>query len=654
MSGEKKLKPEELDYALAALSPILIIGMIGSLTFFFISLVYQGQYTARLMYILGLYTLGSVLIARIAIEQSRTYSLGYMIALGAATLFVTPRFFSVQGPLSAASLPILVLFLAMIAFLADRITFDCTSMNEQNASSGIGLLQSLGLFRADQYASANQLQRRSPHGLQRRQKHNPGVWVLYLALLALPLFGAGQLFIHDSAARSFAFKMLFCYLFCSLSLLVIVALLSLRKYLRERGVPMELSFAARWLILGGSAISLLLAIGMVLPIPSTSLFRWELPFQLQSRDDLQANAFGWGNEGVKNDQNQGDTPNQGDPSFDPQEKQSDRSADAANPGNSKAADANNPKDQSDHSDHSEGKPSDRGASSRKQSDSSTSPQPQSGSNQTADNSASQQAGSDPSSDDNRPNHSSDRSNEAKPNEQTKPNQQGKAPEGADPNGKPPNGNPQNQAADDQPRQVDQKGPEKQPDAPDNPPREQPVEQPRSTGDSWSMDWNLVPLLQWILVAILVLIAIVYGVIYYRQLWSLLRGWFASKDSPPHSNSSIATTEVKSKYPPFSSLRNPFTNRHSNEEVVRQMFYALEVWGNEQRIVRNEEDTPDEYVHRIGRRFPEQQSNLIRLGNLYSRIAYARRSVTAQELHPLPELWTWFHKSNSPFDTEIPG
>jgi hypothetical protein len=651
VSGEKKLKPEELDYALAALSPILIIGMIGSLTFFFISLVYQGQYTVRLMYILGLYTLGSVLIARIAIEQSRTHSLGYMIALGAATLFVTPRFFSVQGSLAAASLPLLVLFLAVIAFLADRITFDCTSMNEENASSGIGLLQSLGLFRADRYVSVHQLQRRSLHSLQRRQKHNPGVWVLYLALLALPLFGAGQLFIHDSAARSFAFRMLFCYLFCSLSLLVIVALLSLRKYLRERGVPMELSFAARWLVLGGTVISLLLAIGMVLPIPSTSLFRWELPFQIKSRDDLQANAFGWGNEGVKNDQDQGDAPNHGDPSFDPKEKQSDRSADAANPGSSEAPDANKPKDQSNHS---ESKPSDRGASSRKKTDSSTAEQSQNGSNQTADDSASQQEDSDSSSEDNRPNKSADRSNEAKPKEQSKPNQQGKAPEGADPKGKSPNGNPQNQAADNQPRQVDQKGAEKQHDTPENPPREQPAEQPRSTGDSWSIDWNLVPLLQWILVAILVLIAIVYGVIYYRQLWNLLRGWFASKDSPSHSNSSVAITELKSKYPPFSSLRDPFTNRHSNEEVVRQMFYALEVWGNEQRIVRNEEDTPDEYVHRIGRRFPEQQSNLIRLGHLYSRIAYARRSVTAQELHPLPELWIWLHKSNSPLDAEMRG
>ncbi len=44
------------------------------------------------MWILGLYTVASVLIARIAIEKSRSYSLGYMAALGAAMLVATPAY----------------------------------------------------------------------------------------------------------------------------------------------------------------------------------------------------------------------------------------------------------------------------------------------------------------------------------------------------------------------------------------------------------------------------------------------------------------------------------------------------------------------------------------------------------------------------------
>ena len=75
---DRKLRPTSFDYALAALSPVLIILMIGSLVYFLLTTLYQGDFQARLMWILGLFTMASVLITRIAIEQSRTQSFTYL------------------------------------------------------------------------------------------------------------------------------------------------------------------------------------------------------------------------------------------------------------------------------------------------------------------------------------------------------------------------------------------------------------------------------------------------------------------------------------------------------------------------------------------------------------------------------------------------
>ncbi len=64
-------------------------------------------------------------------------------------------------------------------------------------------------------------------------------------------------------------------------------------------------------------------------------------------------------------------------------------------------------------------------------------------------------------------------------------------------------------------------------------------------------------------------------------------------------------------------------------------------GFDKRIERGDEETPDEYVKRIGKRFPEQLDNLRLLGFLYSRIAYARvANVNDNEIKPLRSLWDW--------------
>ena len=588
MALEKRARPESLDYFLAAIAPVFVIGMIGSLVYFIITVCYQGSYTERLMWILGLYTVAAVLIARIAIEQSRQVAFAYMFALGTATLFVTPQFFVVSGAMAVLSFPILVLLLVLIAVLADRITFDCTSMNEQVQSTGVGLLQSLGLVKSERKKSepkptlnrkvdenpADETKKKS----STKRKHNPGVWVLYFALFALPLFGLGQLVIQSDVNRRWAFTYLFFYLLNSLFLLVLISLLSLRKYLRERGVPMETSFAVRWLVIGMTSVFVILMVLSLLPIPGHSLLSMDLPFRITSRDDLKANKRGWGREGAE-----GDGPKQGEPKPEEGEAQD-------KPGGNQ-----------------DGKGPDEGG---KQNGDKVKEGKHSGEN--AKNGNPQQGDA----------------------SQNEPKQNDKPPVDAR---KPPQEN---------------KPPEKKPQG--KQPQPQPEQPPQPTPRSLSIQWNLSAALQWLLMLILAIVAIVYGILYRAQLLAAIKSfqdWLSAlfgrkKSSVVQANRSAEdATMLEAPYPPFDTFENPFStgNGWTREQVVRHMYRAMLSWGYEHRVVCREDETPEEFMRRLFRRFPEQQESFSMLGMLYNRIAYARGKVTSSELKPMTDLWQWLVK-----------
>jgi hypothetical protein len=61
-------RPSLADYAVTAISPILIMLMVGSLVFFLVEVLYEGQYSGRLLYTMFFFVMGAVLVARIAIH----------------------------------------------------------------------------------------------------------------------------------------------------------------------------------------------------------------------------------------------------------------------------------------------------------------------------------------------------------------------------------------------------------------------------------------------------------------------------------------------------------------------------------------------------------------------------------------------------------
>jgi len=668
IEDSKTLRPSNVDYALAGIAPFFIIGMIGSLTFFLITVFYRGDYPARLMWILGLYTFASVLIARIAMEQTRTYAMGYMVCLGLATLLVAPRFIAIQGPMGWLTLPLLVFFLVLIAFLADRITFDCTSINEADASSGVGLLQSLGLNKAETYQKSKELQSRPGAYLKRRKKHNPGVWVLYFALMVLPLFGVGQFFIRDVASRTFSHRLLFVYLFCTLSLLVLISLLSLRKYLREREIEMEIPFAIRWLSIGIAAVSALLVVFALLPIPNQSLWSWDLPVKITNRDDLQAHKMGWGNEGVE-DKNavppgaqNGEQPDA--PNGDEGKPAREQNNAAGKPGEGKPIQdeqgnseqgAKGGKSEQGQNDQQQGEKSERNnddnPSERRKEPNQNSSSKQENSNDGQSSEA--QTNQPQQAEQNKGGEQSKRGNQAKGAERSNGNERSEGKEPSKDQGKEQDkgdGNPREkdggqkqpgnqQPNDQQPNQQPDKQDAGQPPKAQEPPQNQPP--PAPPPQSWSMQWNPGPLLQWLVVLVLLIIAVIFGIKYRKAIVDFFRNLLGRTKEDASVEVNQSKTETAELFPPFLSFQNPFANRAmSTEQIVRQMFRALQSWGYERRVVRSVEETPDEYVRRLGKRYPEQMQNLVSLGSLYGRLAYARGKVASQELAPLQELWQW--------------
>ncbi len=86
-----KARPQKTlaDYVAIAISPVLIIVLVGSLVFFLEELGYSGEFSGRFKWVLFWFVVAAVLIARIAIEEGSQYAAVYTLAFwGAVTLVV--------------------------------------------------------------------------------------------------------------------------------------------------------------------------------------------------------------------------------------------------------------------------------------------------------------------------------------------------------------------------------------------------------------------------------------------------------------------------------------------------------------------------------------------------------------------------------------
>jgi hypothetical protein len=284
-------RPEKTlaDYLGIAISPVLIITLVGSLSFFLLEIGYAGDYAARLRWTLFWFVLASVLVSRISIEQGSGVAGFYGFGLAVVTGMMIHRF--------VGFIVIVWLLLAFIWWCASKLTWDCTLIDDDEDASGAGLLQVAGLDDSAKRASSAQgdAPNQGPQNLEATetaavsapatawwrklfqnrseredQPHSPGLWVVYFSLVALPAFGVGQLMIPsaNTIGRRYGFALLLVYVGSALGLLLTTSFLGLRRYLRQRHLQMPPAMAASWVSLGASLAIGILLVCVLLPRPN--------------------------------------------------------------------------------------------------------------------------------------------------------------------------------------------------------------------------------------------------------------------------------------------------------------------------------------------------------------------------------------------------
>lgn len=593
------------DYMVIAVMPALIMLLVGSLVYFLLAVGYHGQFQDRLRWILGWFVLAIVLVARIAIEQGPEQARVYGLALAGATALVVFRF--VDAPWIAVGL------LAVVWWCANKLTWDSTLVDDSEDASGEGLLEHAGI---DESGGAPQQTTpaaepdgddadepdgglsEQPTGTK-RHGHAPGLWVVYFSLLALPLFGFGQLLIPagDDAARSSSFRYLFVYVAAAMALLLTTSFLGLRRYLRQRRIQMPASITAGWLALGSAIIVGILALCILLPRPNAaySATAWlDRIAEEQQEASRQAILKGEGAEGDGRRIGKGERPEDEQP----QERQ-----DEAGGAGERGA----------------------GQGERKPGDDQAGDQQQPGEGKAPDDQASGQGSGE--SDQAR----QDGGQSEQQGHSGRPSQQGER---------------SGEQADDS-RQGEQQSDQSETDSGQPPPDMRHEATPPSLSQMTAWLANAA---KWLIYG-----ALAAGVLWYvirhraalleslRQFWHSLLALFgrqtAGEDAAVEAEAAAAAAPTPRS---FASFKDPFASgsaaRMKPETLVVYTFQALETWAREHGQPRGADETPLEFTSELAARFPELAAPLALAGRLYAHVAYATGPLSRDQAAELAGLW----------------
>src|SRR5437868_2004959 len=129
--------PTLADYVVTALSPALIMGLVGSLAFFLLEILYAGQWPERLRWTLFFFVFGAVLVSRIAIQVDSARAWAYGAVLGGVTFLAAGRFADAGALINLG-------IIAVVLWSANKLTWDCTYVDETAEDGGGGLLEDIG------------------------------------------------------------------------------------------------------------------------------------------------------------------------------------------------------------------------------------------------------------------------------------------------------------------------------------------------------------------------------------------------------------------------------------------------------------------------------------------------------------------------------
>ena len=293
-------KPQKTaaDFMVIALSPALIMMLVGSLCFFLIEVFYRGKMEGSVKWVMFWFVIAIVAVSRIAIEESPERAAMFGLGLAGAVWFYMMR--------TQPAYFLGIFLLTLIWWCAHKLVWDCTLVDEDEDSSGQGLLQKAPPAKTEPKSDPKAKTKPKP---KRRVPSSPGLWVVYFSLAALPLFGVGQglLPANDAGSRRMGLVYVVLYMAAALGLLVTTSFLGLRRYLRQRYLRMPAAVALAWLKLGGGVALVILAAALLLPRPGANqvwaALRYQIDYQLReaSRFAAKGNAPGRGEGRAGND-----------------------------------------------------------------------------------------------------------------------------------------------------------------------------------------------------------------------------------------------------------------------------------------------------------------------------------------------------------------
>jgi hypothetical protein len=613
--------PESLaDYLVVAVCPMLIGLLVGSLMFFLVEVFYQGEFQGRLLFVMAMFTMAIVCVARISMEEGLEYASLFGIPLAIVVGIALVRFVKIEGPLAPISPLINWTLMAIVWWSTHKLTWDCTLVDDSQDTTGQGLLQQIGLEQpaAGSSAPAGPLSRttlpeattnNAPqlpwwHRLLEADKrpHAPGMWVVYFSLAALPLFGIGGWFVpvSDHEARSRIFWLLVIYVACGLALLLATSFLGLRRYLRQRRLTMPLDMTATWITVGAVMIAGTLLLAAVLPRPSAEQSLSQLPFTVASAA-RRASRYAMGNEGTK------------DSSPDRAASSSDRKDESQPAGERQGSDQQGDGQQGAKGNGESEKGKGEGSSKSKGDKGKSAASRGSESKGSSDKSEQNRDAKDP----NRRSDSKEQNGQADQREQGQPSPSSSASQQAEA----------------------------------HPPSQ-------SAGRPFSSLSNILsqigqPLLialQWSFYAALAIAALILAwrnrnelLAAWQKLLNELRDlwayWFGQKTKAA-GNTMQAAPEAPPR--PFAAFHNPFESGASAHmswpELIRYTFEAVEAWARERHCARESDQTPLEFAQAVASVEPGIAPGLQSLATLYSQLAYSSRTASSGSTQPIERLW----------------
>jgi hypothetical protein len=592
--------------------------------------------------------------------------------------------------MASLSLPLNIGLVAIVLWCADKLTWDCTVIDERKDASGQGLLQTAGLESSENGTGSGSRMsgacppaengtgsgsrmsgacpifgeehldatssRAAPPALTwwqrfreyRKRPHAPGVWVIYISLAALPLFGIGQRFIPAANldSRRYAFWMLCAFVASALGLLLNSSFLALRRYLRQRRLEMPVQMAGVWLSTGFTMILILLLLCAALPRPHPEYSITQMNWPVGSPAGQRPSRYGTGREGADDPQRQSGTATAGKSSSD------DTGADSRTPGANTGSEAQSGQSSGGNADDSQDdqeKPSDEPQANGGEGQSSKSPSGKGSGNGTSGSETGKPTSSESGT--------------------------GKSATGKSATGKSDGGKPDTaQSKASRPEAAGSESAESrtsESDAPESTSTESAMAKSREQTEQLAQEAqrsrnplanpqamlntalsSLPHAVKWLYY--LVVFAIVgYLVWKYRdQVRNVIQGFLDAirdllarlRGGQPRSVQSApaAVSELPPPPRPFSAFPDPFStgeaNRWPPNQLVVYTFRALEAWGREHDCPRMEDQTPHEFAGRLGGTTDEIGREATRLADLYCAAAYSNRALAPASVQRLENLW----------------